>query len=289
MNIFSTFHPLVLSFYYSLVVLIVVLTQHPIVAIIALLGSLAYFSALKGWIFTIKEVMFYSFIFLLLFLVYPTFVHNGYTPLFFLNDQPVTLEAIMKGTILAVMIVAVCFWTKSYFEIFTTDKILFLFTRISARLAIFMSMLLRFIPIFKEQWRQKQLAQKTIGYYAVQSKVEQLQRFLKLWVHTLIFSIEFVFFKPDVMRSRGYGTKTKRTQFSMIHYMKKDYVFLLFMVCCFGFYLFFKEHYHFYYYPKLRQEGLNLVQITMIAILMLLPAMYEMKENAKWIYLKSKM
>lgn len=236
-----------------------------------------------------KEMLFYSFVFLLLFLAYPSFVHNGFTPLFFLNDRPVTLEALVKGTIVAVMVVAICFWTKSYFEIFTTDKILFLFTKISAKLGIFMSMLLRFIPIFKEQWRQKQLAQKSIGYYAVQSKVEKLQRFLTLWIHTLVFSIEFVFFKPDVMRSRGYGAEVKRTQFSMIHYRRSDYIFLLFLLSCFSFHLFYLDHYQYYYYPKLKEEGLTLAQIAILAMLMLFPAVHEMKENAKWIYLKSKM
>ncbi|MER1986538.1 MAG: energy-coupling factor transporter transmembrane component T [Solibacillus sp.] len=286
MNVFSTFHPLLLSIYYCFV-LVILYCLHPVVAMLALIGAIAYFCALTGWRLTLKELVFYSFIFLFVMIAYPSFVHNGYTPLFFLNDLPITYEAIIKAGVTATIIVSIAFWSKSYFEMFTTTKILFLASMISTKLGIFLSMLLRFIPIFKQHWQERQLAQKAIGYYHVASQVEKLQRFVVLWSSTLMFTIEFVFFKPAVMRARGYGVG-KRTQFQLIRFTKKDALFAVFLFISMTLFALFFEYYAYHYYPKLKSNTLSSSQIFMIAIFMLLPAMYELKENAKWIYLQSK-
>lgn len=286
MNVFSTFHPALLSIYYCLM-LVMLYSLHPVVAVLTLAGAVAYFCALTGWRFTLKELVFYSFIFLFIIIAYPSFVHNGFTPLFFLNDQPITYEAVVRAFVWAIMICAVAFWSKSYFEMFTTTKILFLASAISSKLGIFLSMLLRFIPIFKQQWQERQLAQKAIGYYSVASQVEKLQRFAVLWSSTLMYTIEFVFFKPSVMRARGYGSQ-KRTQFQLIRFTKKDALFAAFLISCTALFALFFEHYTYYYYPKLKPDLLASSQIVLIAIFMLLPAMYELKENAKWMYLQSK-
>lgn len=51
------------------------------------------------------------------------------TPLFFLNGNAVTLEAILYGLDIAVMLVAVMYWFKCYNHIMTSEKVLFLFGR----------------------------------------------------------------------------------------------------------------------------------------------------------------
>lgn len=286
MNIFSTYHPLLLSLYYFLL-LLMLHVLHPVIAVLALLGAISYFCALTGWRFTLKELVFYSFVFLLGFLVYASFAHNGYTPLFFLNDQPITYEAVIRAIFISTTIVSLAFWSKSYFEMFTTTKILFLASLISTKLGIFLSMLLRFIPLFKQHWQERQLAQKASGYYNVESHVEKLQRLLMLWSSTLMYTIEFVFFKPAVMRARGYGIG-KRTQFQLIHFTKKDTLFLFFLMSCFTIFLLYFEQYTFYYYPKLKPDLLTSSQIVIVTMYMLFPAMYELKENTKWMYLQSK-
>lgn len=102
-----------------------------------------------------------------------------------------------------------------------------------------------------------------------------------------MYTIEFVFFKPAVMRARGYGV-SKRTQFQLIRFSKKDALFALFLLCCITFFALFFDQYAYYYYPKLKPDFLSSSQIGIIAIFMLFPAMYELKENAKWMYLQSK-
>ena len=102
-----------------------------------------------------------------------------------------------------------------------------------------------------------------------------------------MYTIEFVFFKPSVMRARGYGI-SRRTQFQLIHFTKKDALFAAFLISCMALFALFFEHYTYYYYPKLKADLLASSQIVLVAIFMLLPALYELKENAKWMYLQSK-
>ena len=117
MNAFSTYHPILLVIYIITAIFFVVATLHPIVMVISLLGAISYYAALKGTLKTLKELTYYSFLSLLIFLSYSTFVHNGYTPLFFLNDQPITFEAIAKGVVIAISVTAISFYVKSYFPL----------------------------------------------------------------------------------------------------------------------------------------------------------------------------
>ena len=59
-----------------------------------------------------RNLAYYFFLFLLLAVVNPLFVHNGETILFFMNDNPITLEAFFYGMIVAVMIIASCSGVK---------------------------------------------------------------------------------------------------------------------------------------------------------------------------------
>lgn len=286
MNAFSTFHPLLLIAYLVVVIGIITTTLHPIIIGLAVIGAISYFCALKGFIQTVKELVYYSFFALLILLSYSTFVHNGYTPLFFLNDQPITEQAVIKGFLIAMAVVAVCFYMKCYFEMFTTTKILYATSKLSSKIGIFVSMTFRFIPLFKESVKERQQAMKAIGYFTVPSKFDIAVRYVKLVIQTFILTAELVFFKPQVMTARGYGRK-KRTQYAIIRYRQKDTPFLVLLGIVAGVFILFYGAYRYYYFPILKDPSLSFLQIGIIAIFMLFPTFYEIKENAKWHYLTS--
>lgn len=287
MNAFSTFHPMLLVSYLIAVIYLILSTLHPLVIVMAFIGAVSYFITLKGGFQTVRELAFYSCVALLIFLSYSTFVHNGYTPLFFLNDQAITLQAVLKGIAIAVAVVSSCFYFKSYFEIFTTTKILYVTSKLSSKIGIFASMVCRFIPMFKESFSKRKHAMKAIGYFQTASKVERLQRYIKLLLQTFILTAELVFFKPQVMQARGYGRK-KRTQYAVIQYTQKDTTLLLMLFLQIFTFVILYEAYRYYYYPTLKQASMTILQIGLIALLMLFPTLYEVKENVKWRYLQSK-
>lgn len=107
-------------------------------------------------------------------MVNPLFVHNGETILFFMNDNPITLEAFFYGMIVAVMIIAVMFWCKNYNEIMTSDKFIYLFGKVTPRLSLVLSMALRFIPLFRRQIGAISKTQKAMGLYSTESRTDRV-------------------------------------------------------------------------------------------------------------------
>lgn len=287
MNAFSTYHPILLVTYLLFVCFVTVTSMHPILIAAAWIGAVSYFVCLKGVTNTLKELFYYCFFGLLIFLSYSTFVHNGYTPLFFMNDQPITLQALIKGLATATTVVALCFYIKCYFHMFTTTKVLFVVSKLSAKVGILLSMTFRFIPLCKESYVQRKQAMTAIGYFQTSSQVDKLLRKGKLLMHTIIVTAELVFFKPSVMTARGYGSR-KRTQYAIIRYRKKDLWLGLLLVAELTIFIALYEVYTFYYYPLLKDVTLSVFEIILISLVFLFPTLYEMKENAKWRYLQSK-
>src|SRR5699024_1851242 len=144
MKSFATFHPFVLFIYYVMIITITMFIIHPVILILSLIGSVLFFSMLTTGLNVLKDIGFYVLVLLLIAITNPLFVHKGETILFFLNDKPVTFEAIIYGFVIAAMLVAVIFWSKSYSELMTTDKFLYLFGKMIPKLALVLSMAFRF-------------------------------------------------------------------------------------------------------------------------------------------------
>lgn len=288
MSAFSSFHPVLLLVYVTVVLVTMLSSFHPVVVALVLIGGILYYAMLHGLRAASKDLLYYFFVFLLIAAAYPSYVHNGFTPLFFLNDHAVTLEAVTKGLVIAGAVVATCFWIKSYFEMFTTDKVLAVLTKMSANLGIVVSMLWRFIPLFKTKWAEKQLAQRGVGYYNVRSKVEKLRRAFALWRQTLVQTAEFVFVKPDIMKARGYGMTKARTQYRAMHFTKRDGWLTAGLVLFLLYYIGYFTQHRTQYYPEISEQTLGAGHYIVIGLLMLLPFIHEAKESVKWRYLQSK-
>lgn len=82
------------------------------------------------------NIGFYVPLFLMVAVTNPLFSHNGVTPLFFLNGNPVTLEAFIYGIAIAVMVIAIIMWCKCCSEVMTSDKLLYLFGRVIPKLSL---------------------------------------------------------------------------------------------------------------------------------------------------------
>lgn len=92
------------------------------------------------------------------------FNHEGATILAYLpSGNPLTRESILSGIAAAAMLAAVVTWFSCYTEIMTSDKFIYLFGRIRPALSLVLSMTLRFVPKFKEQFRVVSDAQGCMG------------------------------------------------------------------------------------------------------------------------------
>lgn len=288
---FGRFHPVVLFSYYILVILFAMFTTHPVVLACVLFGGICFFGLLHPVRVLAGNLVYYLFVFFLISLCNPLFVHNGETILFFMNDNPVTLEAICYGVAVAAMITGVMFWCKSYTMILTTDKFLYLFGRILPKLSLVLSMALRFIPLFKQQSQKIGKAQKAMGLYAGESRIDRILGGVRTFDGLLSWSLENSIDTADAMRARGYGLPG-RTSFSLFYFHKRDKM-LLWVMFVLGLMIgisYFQGNFSFLYYPVMdviSWEAAAILRYGAVLLFMLLPSVIELKEKIQWNFLKS--
>lgn len=292
MKTFGNYHPLVLMIYFISVVVVAMFVWNPVLQLIAILAGIAFCVVLQRKREILGDVVFYIPLFIMVSITNPLFSHNGVTPLFFLNGNPVTLEAFIYGIFIGVMIIGVMFWCKAYSIIMTSDKFLYLFGKGIPKLSLVLSMALRFIPMFKKQMRKVSKAQKTMGLYSSKSYVDKVQSGMRVFSALITWSLENAMETSSSMKARGYGLKG-RSNFSLFHFTLKDSVLLgtsitLISITLLGIGL---GKMDFSFYPrisKINSSFLAIITYITYGVLTFLPFIIEIKENIKWKYYISK-
>lgn len=292
LNAFAAYHPTVLLTYFLSVLVVSMFALHPVLQAAALLGGLVFCALLQSRRRTAADLAFYLPLFLLIAVTNPLFSHNGVTPLFFLNGNPVTLEALLYGVQIALMLVGVLFWCKCYSKVMTTDKFLYLFGRVIPKLALVLSMALHFLPLFVRRAREVRRAQKTLGLLAAKSRVDRIRGEMRVFLAVISWSLEHAMALSSAMKARGYGLKD-RTQFSLFRFTPGDGVLLGVSLALFGLTLagMATGVTRFAYYPRLTAppaSPLGLLALCAFAALCALPAILEGKEWLVWSFCKSK-
>ena len=143
-----------------------------------------------------------------------------------------TLESLVYGLVIGVRFSAVCMWLESLFSVVSSDKIIYLFSRISPRLSLFATILLRFLPrLFREAGRIN-LARKAIGLGAGQGNL--FRRFcncLGIFSMLITWMISALALESDSMRSRG-SLLRGRTAFSIYRFDNRDRAFVIALFTC---------------------------------------------------------
>lgn len=292
MKAFGNYHPMVLFIYFLSVLLISMFVANPVLQILALLGGALFCAMLQRKSEMLGNIGFYVALFLMVAVTNPLFSHNGVTPLFFLNGNPVTLEAFIYGIAIAVMVVGVMMWCKCYSEIMTSDKFLYLFGRAIPKLSLILSMALRFIPMFKRQMHKVNRAQKAMGLYSSQSFVEKIKSAMRVLMAMISWSLENSIETSASMKARGYGIG-KRTNFSLFRFYSGDGILLSVCVLLLGITLsgVAAGETAFYFYPQISNINFSPFAVCVYAafgILSFLPFIIEVKEAALWKYYVSK-
>ena len=127
MKAFANYHPAVLLLYFLSVLLVGMFVTNPVIQPTMLLGAVLFCIMCTPSCRSAGGIAFYVSMFLLVAVTNPLFSHNGVTPLFYLNGNPVTLEAFVYGAAIAVMVVGVMLWCRCYSAVMTSDKFLYLF------------------------------------------------------------------------------------------------------------------------------------------------------------------
>ncbi|NLZ47101.1 MAG: energy-coupling factor transporter transmembrane protein EcfT, partial [Clostridiales bacterium] len=204
----------------------------------------------------------------------------------------VTLEAIIYGLAIGIMIVGTILWFSCFTKIMTSDKIIYIFGKVLPKISLIITMALRFIPRFKKQMKQVGMSQKTLGMFSKESYFDRIKFKLKVFVAVLGWSIENSVETADSMRSRGYGLKS-RTSFSVFK-MRSGDVLLLVLTLALTAVVFIAQilvKTSFQFYPKItgiQGSLLSVFSYCAFGFLSILPFILETMEDIKWKYLISK-
>ncbi|MBQ7595368.1 MAG: energy-coupling factor transporter transmembrane protein EcfT [Clostridia bacterium] len=289
---FSAFHPAALFFYFAGLILITIFTVNPLMLGIALIGALCYCIFIEKGSSVKSDLSFYIPMFILVSVTNPLFSHNGITPLFFMNGNPVTLEAVFYGINIALLLAAVAFWCRAYSETVTEDKFLFLFSKTLPKTALVLSMAIRFIPVMKRQAKKISSAQKAMGLYSSKSYIDKLRGAVRVLSALITWSLENAVDTARSMRARGYGLKGRKS-FSLFKFTARDAVIMLVSAAMFAFVLFGLRSgaVHFAFYPSMSRLPLTPMATAVYicyGAAAFLPFTVEIKESLKWKYYVSK-
>ncbi len=292
MKAFSDYHPLVLLVYFLSILIVAMFVNNPVIGLFALLGGILFCIMLSKRSDAAGNLGFYIPLFFMVAITNPLFSHNGVTPLFFLNGNPVTAEAFAYGVAIAVMVIGVMMWCKCYSAVMTSDKFLYLFGKAIPKLSLVLSMALRFIPMFKRQMHKVSRAQKSMGLYSSKSFVDKIKSGMRVFMAMLSWSLENSIETSASMKARGYGLKG-RTNFSLFRFYPRDGVLFSVCIVLLGVTIsgIITGDTAFYYYPRISELTLTPLAVAVYAafgILSFLPFMIEVKEALKWKYYISK-
>ncbi|GCD10971.1 energy-coupling factor transporter transmembrane component T [Clostridium tagluense] len=291
---FSTFHPVINFSYFTAVLLFSMFFIHPIFLGIALTCSFTYSIMLKG-----KSALKFNLLYMLPLLVFmaiinPAFNHEGVTIIFYLkNGNPITLESILYGVMSAGMFISVILWFSCYNVVMTSDKFIYIFGKIIPALSLIFSMVLRFVPRYKQQIKIISNGQKCIGRDISQGNIiKRAKNGIKILSIMTTWALENAIETADSMKSRGYGL-TKRSSFSIFHFDDRDKITLT-VLSSLIIYIFIgmvMGQNTMRFFPSMKIKNITFFSITIYIsyfILCILPVSINIAEVIKWKHIRSR-
>ena len=220
---FSYIHPAVSFAYFAAVITLTMLYMHPVLLAVSLAASASYVCILKGARHFAKTLLYIVPFILLMALINALFNHQGVTPVYYLqNGNAITKEALAFGVLASVMFCAVILWFDCFNVIMTSDKLLFLFGRLSPSVSLLISMSLRFVPKFGRKIRSIDAARAQIGQGSAQGGfIRRVKNSMSVLSIALTWALESSVTAANSMKSRGYGA-ARRTSFSIYRFDARD-------------------------------------------------------------------
>ncbi|PFJ14045.1 ABC transporter permease [Bacillus cereus] len=230
---FSSLHPFVNFFYYIGVMILCMMCLHPLFLIGAII-LMVIINMTQGNSEKIRKMLSSTIVFFFMVILFNLLLtHRGATTLFWLGDSRIKLEACMFGLVMGLLLVAIMFTFASYNDIISSHKFLYLFSRISPKVALLTMITVRFVPLFIRRLKKITLVQKTKGVQLDSgSIVERVKNGMQLLQVLLICSLEDALQTADSMQARGFGV-TKRTTYIRYRMERRDWYTLSYLIILF--------------------------------------------------------
>jgi len=284
MDRFSKFHPIVGFSFFMLVIIITLLFMNPVFLSISFICSFLYLLKING-----KSAFgtLFKFIIPLVLLVgifNMAFCHYGETVLFSIKRLDFTLECLIFGLCTGLMLASVIMWFSAYGKVITSEKFMALFGKYAPNLTLLFSMVLRFIPLMKKTADEIKDAQTGLGKETAGIK-NTINRFSALVSICLEKSID----TADSMKARGFGIG-RRSAYSKYSFKMQDAVLLFTILMCSVYCIYVKAAggFEFLYSTVIELKRTDFISPAVFFVFCFTPLLTDFTEDAKWLYLKSK-
>ena len=229
---FDSYHPVINFIYFTVALSCAVQFDHPVFLVISYLAAFFYSIKLNGvrsFIFNLCLIPFIA----AYAIYYSYYNHFGVTALRtnFIGNQ-ITLEALTVGLVRGVMAASVLMIFSCIFTVVSADKIVYLFGRISPKLSLYLSILLRFVPRVKQRAVKTELSRRGIGKGCFQGNlVRRLKNCGSLISILVTWTLEDFMESAQSMKCRGYSLRGG-TAFSIYRFDNRDRGLVLVMSLC---------------------------------------------------------
>lgn len=238
-NGFRGLHPFILLAYYVFIAVLIMIYNHPVFLVTTLVllifVNLSHDGgkALKKWSFSLIIMG------LIFALMNPLFVSRGTHILFYLGHRQITLEALMYGLYMSLMLMSIIVLFVSFNYVLNGNKFLYVFSKIVPRTAFLLMLTIRFVPLLKGRYDEISAVQRIRGMTMTDGTIRERARNGMNMIQTLLtWSLEEAIQTADSMQSRGYGLE-KTSSYVLYQMERKDWwtgiIFVLLLsVCLFG-------------------------------------------------------
>ena len=229
---FEKCHPVVNFIYFTTVIAGMIVFQHPIFLLISFVCAFIYSIKRNGW----KALIFNAVLLPLIVafaLYYSSYTHFGVTVLEQnMIGNNMTLESLVYGFVLGIVVAGVLIWFSCVYSIFATDKVVYLFGKVSPRLSLFLAIILRMVPRIKKEAKRINTAQQGIGRGTNQGNLWQRTRnCIRIFSMLITWTIDSLTTASESMRSRG-STLRGRKAFSIYRFDNRDRAYVVGNFAC---------------------------------------------------------
>ena len=229
---FEKCHPAVNFIYFAGVIAGTIAFRHPIFLVISFLCAFLYSIKRNGWKALVFDLVLLPLIAAFA-LYYSSYHHFGITVLEQnMIGNNMTLESLVYGFVLGFVAAGALMWFSCVFSVFTTDKVVYLFGKVSPRLSLFLAIVLRMIPRIKKEAKKINTAQKGIGRGVSQGNFFQRPKnCIRIFSMLITWTIESLTTASASMRSRGSSLRGRKA-FSIYRFDDRDRAYVVGMFLC---------------------------------------------------------
>ncbi|MBE6685870.1 MAG: hypothetical protein E7591_01405 [Ruminococcaceae bacterium] len=226
---FEQCHPMVNLIYFFVVLASTLIFDHPVYLAISFITAALYCIKRRGIKGGISVVLLIPCI-ILFTLYYSSYNHFGITVLRSnLIGNSITLESLVYGGCLGIRAASVILWMSSVYSVFSSDKVGYLFGRLSPRFAMVFALLLRLFPRIGQEAVNINNARKGIGLSVSQGNIiARTRNAIAIFSALITVTIEYFAVAAESMRCRGAALRG-RTAYSIYRFDNRDRSFVLVM------------------------------------------------------------